>query len=67
MEKNYWQCQACGSVHYTDKPYDIEEDIYKEMRCKKCDAKSTHLWAGNKPEDIYIYGNLNLDERYFIY
>ena len=65
-EKGYFQCQNCGLTH-KEKIRFNEEYTYIKVPCPRCRGETKHLWVGNKPEDVYIYGNSNLDERYFIY
>ena len=66
-QRQYFQCQGCGSIHYTTDPYDIDKEMYEILWCQKCSRENIHLWIGNEPEDKYLYGDSYLDERYFIY
>ena len=43
----------------------IEKSIIQSV-CPRCD-ECVGLNCGDKEEDIYIYMNPNLDERYYIY
>ena len=65
-EKRYFQCQNCGLTH-KEKIRFSEEDIYIKVPCPRCRGETKHLWVGSKPEDVYIYGNSNLDSRYYEY
>lgn len=66
-EKNFFQCQECGCVHYIETEYDIDNEMYEQLICVKCNKRATHLWVGNDPNDFYELYNPNLDERFFIY
>lgn len=65
-EKSYFQCQECGCVH-RDNICVSEEDTYIKAPCPRCRGETNHLWVGSKPEDVYLYGNSNLDARYYEY
>ena len=68
-EKVFVQCQCCGKVHQV-KSRDAsisDDDLYTEpLYCPRCRGETKHIVIGNE-EDIYIYSNNNLDERFFIY
>lgn len=66
-QKQFFQCQECGCVHYIEMEYNIDEEMYIERICVKCGKPATHLWVGNDPSDYYLYADVYLDERYFIY
>ena len=66
-QKQYYQCQECGCVHYIETVYNIEKDMYEQRTCIKCGKTTTHLWVGNDPTDFYELYNPNLDVRFFIY
>lgn len=66
-QKQYFQCVTCGHVHYIEGSYNIDRGMYEQMWCSKCGGESDHLWVGNEPEDIYLYGDNSLDKRFFIY
>ena len=59
------QCQNCGNVYLIVDNISIEESIV-ESTCPGCNGR-IGLNCGNKEEDIYVYMNPNLDERYYIY
>lgn len=68
-DKVFVQCQCCGKVHQVkSKDASIsDDDLYTNpIYCPRCRGGTKHLVIGDR-EDIYIYGNNNLDERYFIY
>lgn len=69
-EKVYVQCQVCGKLHQIEKRCaSVSEDelyIYG-LYCSRCRDGTKHLLIGENKEDVYVYGNGLLDERYFIY
>ncbi len=68
MRDDGWvQCQVCGNLHKVMIHNLSEEDLYIEAHCRKCRDDTKHLWIGQNKEDVYLYGNTFLDERYFIY
>ena len=68
MIKGQWyQCQQCGFVHQVKRCFDIEEDLFVEIPCEHCRGDTKHIWIGGHPEDVYRYGNANLDDRYYNY
>ena len=60
-----YQCQSCGNLMWSREPFDIEKNMFKEMYCKKCHDETSHLWVGDREEDLYIMYNLNVDPKYF--
>ena len=69
-EKVYVQCNVCGHLHQVkSKDASIsDDDLYTEpIFCSKCRDSTKHLLIGEHREDLYIYGNSNLDEKFFIY
>lgn len=63
-KKNTWiQCNECGKIFQIPRSVPIEE-LYTIARCPRC-GFMMGLNLGDKKEDIYLYGNPNLDERYF--
>lgn len=68
MDRKQWfQCQSCGHLCQVDTWFDIENDLFVKMKCEHCRDETNHLWVGSNPEDVYIYGNLNVDFRYYKY
>lgn len=68
MSKEQWfQCQLCGSLHKEKIHFDIEDDLFVELKCRHCKNYTQHIWVGEHPEDAYVYGNANIDPRYYIY
>ena len=61
------QCQVCGKLHKVKTDSPPEDYLFIEEFCPRCRDETTHLWCGENKEDAYLYGNSNLDERYFIY
>jgi ribosomal protein L37E len=62
---NYIQCQRCGYIYRIPNKISIERSIIKS-ECPRCGDK-IGLNCGAKEEDVYIFMNPNLDERYFNY
>ena len=68
MNRGQWfQCQSCGALHKVNIRFDIEDDLFVVTECERCRDDTTHIWVGDNPEDAYIYGNLNVDPRYYKY
>lgn len=61
----FLQCQKCGKIYQFPRIMAIDK-LYVQSYCPECGA-TTALNLGNKEEDIPIYINPNLDERFFIY
>jgi hypothetical protein len=60
------QCAKCGNLSKVDiRKYDIEDDIYIRMKCIKCHNNTAHLRCGEQYEDIYLYYDNTLDQRYY--
>ena len=64
-----FQCQVCGHLHKVKmkREYNIEDDLFVKMKCPKCRDRTQHIWCGENKEDVYLYGNNNLDQRFFNY
>ena len=71
MGENVWvQCARCGEVHQVkrkDASISIDDLHTNPIYCYRCRDECKHLLIGEHKEDVYIYGNNNLDERFFIY
>ena len=66
-DKVWVQCQECGHL-YKIKTKDIsDDDLYIEIHCPRCRDETKHLWIGPNKEDVYFYGNVNVDPRYYQY
>ena len=61
------QCQVCGKLHKTKASYSSEDDLFIELQCPRCRDGTDHLLIGPNRDDVYLTGNANLDERYYIY
>ena len=70
VDKVWVQCAKCGKLHKV-KNKDVlisKDDLYIEIIfCPRCRDGTRHLLVGEDKEDVYLYGNTFLDERYFIY
>ena len=71
MGDTVWvQCSRCGHLSKVKgKDALISEDaLYTNpIYCPKCRDRTKHLLIGEHREDVYLFGDSNLDERYFIY
>lgn len=66
VSNGYVQCQECGNVHKIKMNFDINK-LHIRTRCPRCRGGTKHLWVGDNPEDVYLYGNPILDERFYQY
>jgi predicted nucleic acid-binding Zn-ribbon protein len=64
-QSTWVQCQSCGNIYQIADKVSIEKSIIQSV-CPRCGG-NIGLNCGDKEEDIYIYMNPNLDERYYIY
>ena len=62
---NWLQCQECGTVYLFPHKIQVEE-IFIKANCPMC-GMTTGLNLGDKEEDVYLYMNENLDNRFFNY
>lgn len=62
-ERTWIQCQSCGNVYQINKKVSIEKSIVESV-CPICRGH-VGLNCGDKEEDIYVYMNVNLDNRYY--
>lgn len=71
MEDKVWvQCSRCGNLHKVkNKDASISDDcLYTEpIYCHRCRDECKHLLIGEHKENIYLYGDCTLDERFFTY
>ena len=68
MSRDGWfQCSQCGFLHPAEVLFNIEEDLYVQIQCEHCKKMTPHLWVGDNPEDVYFYGDITLDSRYYKY
>ena len=65
QEGNYVQCQNCGHIYYTSDSFSIEEFVVKS-RCPIC-KNDKGINCGKRKEDVYIYANINISPRYYLY
>lgn len=64
--KAQFQCMNCGTLSWMEDPPDIDEsELYIKIRCNHCKQMTNQLWVGNKPEDLYLYYDVNVDPRYY--
>lgn len=68
MSREGWfQCQSCGSLHPAEVLFNIEEDLYVQVRCEHCRKMTSHLWVGDDKSDLYLMYDVNVDPRYYKY
>ena len=67
-DKVYVQCSRCGNLHRV-KSNDalVSNDcLYiTEIYCTNCRDGTKHLLIGEHKEDVYLNGDITLDERYY--
>ena len=59
------QCTLCGKIHHIEDVVPIDK-LYVTAICPKCDNHRA-INCGYKEEDIVLYADSFLDERYFRY
>ena len=66
-DKVWVQCQTCGELYQVDskKTSISEDDLYIHIFCPRCRNGTKHLLIGENREDVYRFGNIVLDERYY--
>jgi len=69
MEKkenvSYVQCLCCGNIYTIERNIPIDVLVVRS-ECPKCKHKKG-LNCGDKEEDVYLYYDAVLDERYYMY
>ena len=66
QERTYIQCQKCGHVYHIETNIPIDK-LYIASVCPGCGEYGKGLNCGNSEDDIYLYANINVDPRYYIY
>lgn len=69
-DKVWVQCSRCGSLHRVrSRDASISDDcLYTEpIFCEYCKVSTKHLLIGEAPEDVYLYGDITLDKRFYNY
>lgn len=62
-KQTYLQCCHCGKIYTVNRKSNIEQ-LYINSVCPNCShGKSINL--GDDPDDIYLFYDVTLDERYF--
>ena len=61
------QCQQCGKLYRVKTQQPSDDDLYIQLHCPRCRDGTNHLWIGTYKDEVYIYGNANLDERIYKY
>lgn len=68
MGDRVWtQCQVCGELHQVENARLSDDDLYIKLHCPCCRDRTNHLLIGKNADDVYIYGNMVLDTRYYEY
>jgi hypothetical protein len=69
-DKVWVQCAICGKL-YEIKSKDVsisDDDLYTEpIFCSRCRDGTKHLLIGEHKEDVYLFGDITLDDRYYKY
>lgn len=64
--KGCWvQCTLCGKIYHIEEAVPIDK-LYVAAICPKCDNYKA-INCGEKEEDVVLYYDPYLDERYFEY
>ena len=64
--KGCWvQCCQCGNIYYIQEPVPIDR-LYVPSECTRC-GHERGLNCGNNKNDIYMYYDQVLDERFYKY
>ena len=64
--KAFYQCVQCGTVHkIEDDKIKVSDDLYNKTWCPHCREITKQLWVGNNPEDVYMFEDITLDNRYY--
>ena len=63
---SYYQCTKCGKIKKKKKKLNLEDDMYANWICDEC-GHSRLLYLCDNIDDIYIYADVILDERYYYY
>ena len=64
--KGCWvQCCQCGNIYHIKEPVPAEK-LYITSECERCGNEKA-LNCGNNKDDIYIYYDQVLDERFYTY
>lgn len=64
-ESTWIQCQCCGKLYQVDRKIPISISIVR-TECPRCEEYSG-LNVGYDQDEIYLYMNPNVDERFFNY
>jgi hypothetical protein len=64
----FYQCVLCGTVHkIEDSRIEITDELYSLVWCPHCKEITKQLWVGDKPEDVSLFVDVALDQRYYNY
>ena len=62
---SYVQCLNCGNIYMTGRKFPVSASIVKQ-NCPRC-GWHKGLNCGDNEEDIYIFYDNSLDERFYNY
>ena len=62
-EQTYLQCCHCGEIYTVERKMSIEK-LYINSYCPNCEHEKA-INLGSDPNDIYLFYDVTLDERYF--
>lgn len=65
-QKTWVQCTQCGKVYSISQRVPVSE-LYVESECPKCGYEDMALNCGDNEDDIYLYYDPYMDERYYKY
>ena len=69
-DKVWVQCSRCGHLtRVKSKDASIsDDDLYTQpIYCSRCRDGTKHLLIGENKEDVYLMGDITLDERFYNY
>lgn len=61
-QEEFYQCQQCGTIYKAKAKH--TEDGFVKLWCDYCRESTIQLNIGEQDE-IYLYLNINLDNRYY--
>ena len=66
MRQGSWiQCTHCGKIQFVENLHSIDK-LYLTFECSKC-GWHKGINCGDKEEDIYLYYDPVMDEKYYNY
>lgn len=65
VQGTWIQCTSCGKIYFIEEAVPIDK-LYVTSICSRC-GHHKGLNCGDKKEDVYLYYDPVLDERYYKY